>query len=95
MAQPEPRWHPILAAREGPVGTWRMIDTLGAEYGVIRLVRVAGTPVYVATMRGQDIGSGNSLRLACERVHAAFLQSGQPGGRIGWESETAADRRRA
>ena len=81
MARDErPAWHPILAAQEFPVGTWRMIDTLEREYGVIRLVRLDGEPQYRCEFRGELLGYANSLRFACERVQLAFVQSGQPGG---------------
>jgi len=88
-----PTWHPMLAAVEGPVGTWRMIDSLGKEYGTIRLVRIDGEPTYIATMRGRDIGSGYSFRRACEQVHRAFVHSVGQRGRIGFEPQADADAR--
>lgn len=33
-------WHPILAAVEGPTGTWRLVDPQGREYGRVELRRV-------------------------------------------------------
>lgn len=78
MARDEPRWHPILAAREGPVGTWKMVDPSGHEYGLVRLVRVDGVPTYRAEYAGSHLGYGGSLRLACERVHDAYLRAHGP-----------------
>ena len=31
-------WHPLLAAVEGPVGTWTMTAPDGSPYGIIRLL---------------------------------------------------------
>ena len=66
MARNEPRWHPIMSAVEGPVGVWRMIDPLGKEYGVVRLVRVDGVLTDRAEHAGEHLGYGGSLRLALE-----------------------------
>ena len=73
-------WHPILATREDTPGVWRMLDSYDREYGLIRLVRVNGEPSYRCEFRGDLLGYANSLRLGCERVQFAFVQSGQPGG---------------
>lgn len=71
-----------MAAKEGPPGTWHLIDGLGKPYAVIQLRRVmGGSDVrYRVTFRGDVIGWATSLRLACERAHAAFLRSHGPGG---------------
>lgn len=78
-------WHPILAAVEGPPGTWRMIDPRGFDYGLIEIRRVNGGAEvrYKAQHRGEVIGWSNSLRLACERVHQAYLRAMGPGLRSG------------
>lgn len=81
MARDEPRWHPIMAAVEAPVGTWRMVDSQGREYGLVRLVRVGGEPMYRAELAGEHLGYGNSLRVACERVHHEFIRAHAPPGR--------------
>lgn len=75
-------WHPILSAVEGPTGTWCMVDAQGREYGRIEIRRVMnGTDVrYRAVYRGDVIGWATSLRLACERVHGAFVRAHGPGG---------------
>jgi hypothetical protein len=75
-------WHPILAAAEGPTGTWRLLDGFGHEYGRIEIRRVMnGTDVrYKAIWRGDVIGWATTLREACERVHQAYLQAHGPGG---------------
>jgi len=91
--QDRPKGHPILATVEGPVGTWRMIDSLGNEYGLIRLVRLDGQPLYRTEFRGEHLGYGGTLRSSCERVHAALIQSGRPAARIGFETEASADAR--
>lgn len=93
MARDAPRWHPLLAAQEGPVGTWRMIDSLGTQYGLIRLVRLNGEPRYRTEFRGVLLGYGGSLSSSCERIHHALVAAAAPGGRIGWESLEAAARR--
>ena len=90
LARDRQPWHPLLAAVEGPVGTWRMIDSLDHEYGVIRLVRVDGQPLYRVEFRGVHLGYGGTLRSSCERVHRALIDAGKPSGRIGWESQEEA-----
>jgi len=80
MARDGPRWHPLLAAVEGPLGTWRMLDPEGREYGVIRLVRVDGQPKYRAEFRGELIGYGGTLRAACEHVHHQYIAAHAPQG---------------
>lgn len=75
-------WHPIMAAVEGPTGTWRMIDPQDREYGVIEIRRVMnGEQVaYRVTMRGEVIGWAHTLRLACHKVHVTYLATmGNPG----------------
>ncbi|GAA1944663.1 hypothetical protein [Microbacterium deminutum] len=76
------KWHPILEAVEGPTGTWRMIDRTGKQYGTIELRRVMnGTDTrYRVMFRDDVIGWATSLKLACEKVHRAFLRSHGPGG---------------
>lgn len=70
----------MLATVEAPLGTWRMLDPEGREYGVIRLVRVAGEPKYRAEFRGEHIGYGGTLCVACERVHYEHLAAHAPRG---------------
>jgi len=75
-------WHPIMAAVQGPTGTWRMIDAQGREYGVIEIRRVMnGEQVaYRANFRVEVIGSAHTLRLACHKIHVAYLATmGNPG----------------
>ena len=76
------QWHPILAAVEGPTGTWRMIVPHGYEYGRVEIRRVPPEDrvVYKAVQGGELIGWSDTLRLACFRVHMAFLSSLRPGG---------------
>jgi hypothetical protein len=89
-------WHPILAAVEGPTGTWRMLDGLGKQYGTIEIRRVMNNTDsrYRVMFRGDVIGWATSLRLACEQVHAAFLRAHGPrGGPIaGWGEAPARER---
>lgn len=75
-------WNPILAAVEGPTGTWRLVDPSGDEYGVVEIRRVRnGTDVrYKATHRGEILGWSTTLRLACEQIHRAYLRAHGPGG---------------
>lgn len=77
-----PDWHPILCAVEGPTGTWRMVDAQGRAYGHIEIRRIMnGTDVrYKTVYRGEVIGWATSLRVACERVHGAFVRAHGPGG---------------
>lgn len=87
----EPRWHPILAAVEGPTGTWRMVAPDGTEYGTIELRRVMnGTDLrYKATRGGEVLGWSVTLREACRQVHMAYVRAHGPAARSGapapWE----------
>lgn len=100
MRDDEPRWHPIMAAHEGPTGVWRMIDPMGKEYGRIELRRVNdGSEVRykavwrdeVLGWRDEVLGWATSLREACDRVHYAYIRDHSPGFRSGapqeWELE--------
>jgi hypothetical protein len=75
-------WHPILAAVEGPAGTWRMVAPDGREYGVVEIRRVMnGSDVrYRASRRGEVLGWATSLREACSRLHHDYLAAHGPGG---------------
>lgn len=77
------KWHPIMAAIEGPTGVWIMADPQGREYGRIEIRRVMGGAEtrYKAIWRGEVIGWATSLKTACERVHAAYIAAHGPGGR--------------
>lgn len=68
-------WHPIMAAVEGPTGTWRMVDPHGREYGRVEIRRVMnGQQVaYKAVHRSEVIGWAHTLRLACHKIHMAHL----------------------
>ena len=92
------KWHPILAAVEGPTGTWRMLDGLGKQYGTIEIRRVMNDTDtrYRVTFRDEVIGWATTLRLACEQVHAAFLRAHGPGGGpiAGWGEAPAPGRPR-
>lgn len=70
-------WHPILAAVEGPTGTWRMVDPDGREYGRIEIRRVMnGTDVrYRCERHGEVVGWATTLREAATRLHMAYLAS--------------------
>jgi hypothetical protein len=87
------QWHPILAAVEGPTGTWRLVDGLDKPYGTIEIRRVMnGTDTrYRVMFRGDVIGWAMTLRIACEQAHAAFLRAHGPGGGpiAGWGERPA------
>ena len=56
MAEPR-RWHPLIAAQEGPTGTWTLVDAFDRVYGTIEIRRVNATDVrYRASFRGEVIG---------------------------------------
>jgi hypothetical protein len=75
------RWHPLLAAQEGPTGTWSLLDGSDRVYGSIEIRHVNATDVrYRASFQGEVIGWSTTLRLACERVHAEFLRNHGPNG---------------
>ncbi|WP_141144842.1 hypothetical protein [Schumannella sp. 10F1B-5-1] len=35
----EPRWHPVLATRESPTGTWTLVAPDSREYGRVQILR--------------------------------------------------------
>jgi hypothetical protein len=75
------RWHPLLAAEEGPTGTWSFVDAFDRTYDTIELRRVSATDLrYRVCFRGEVIGWSTTLRLACERLHAEFLRNHGPSG---------------
>jgi hypothetical protein len=57
-----------------------MVDPDGVEYGRIELRRVADGARYKALRDGEILGWASSLRVACERVHTAYLRSHGPQG---------------
>jgi hypothetical protein len=70
------RWHPLLAAQENPTGSWSLLDAYDRVYGTIEIRRVSDDDVrYHVSFHGEVIGWSDTLRLACERVHAEFLRS--------------------
>ncbi|MFE1644122.1 hypothetical protein ACFM35_00900 [Microbacterium sp. P01] len=75
----EPHWHPLYAARELEPGVWVLTDAQDREYGRIEIRRVtAGVVRYRCAYRGELLGWSTTLRLACERVHRAFISSHGP-----------------
>lgn len=66
-----------------------MMDPDGTPYGTVEIRRVQhGAQVrYRAIWRGDVLGWSTSLRLACERVHAAYVRThGPQGGPVArWE----------
>lgn len=78
MPDHRPRWHPFLGTEEREPGTWTLIDSLGVEYGLVRIIRVQGEVGYRAEFRGHLVGHYLTLRTALERTHQVFVKSGQP-----------------
>lgn len=75
------RWHPLLAAREGPTGAWSLVDAFDRVYRTIELRRVSATDLrYRVSFRGDAIGWSTTLRIAGERLHAEFLRNHGPNG---------------
>lgn len=90
----DPRWHPVMSAVEGPPGFWRLVDALGRGYGTAELRRVKGGEVrYRVEFRGELIGWATTLRLACERIHAAYLREHGPSMSSGAPDATELARR--
>ncbi|GAA1470289.1 hypothetical protein [Microbacterium thalassium] len=76
-----PDWHPILDAVEDPPGTFHVLDSQGREYGIAKLRRVGEDRLrYRAEYRGELAGWATSARVACERIHAAYLLAHGPQG---------------
>jgi hypothetical protein len=73
-------WHPILEVREPIPGHWQLHDGVQRLYGDIRLVKRGGELGYRADRVHKDgsvelVGYYMSLRVSCEKVHAAFIRS--------------------
>jgi hypothetical protein len=77
-------WHPLLAAVEGPVGTWVMTAPDGARYGIIRQLELGGERGYravtwaEASHERQLIGYYRTLRAAAMATHRRYLASHGP-----------------
>lgn len=76
----------MLAAVEGPPGTWRIVEPHGREYGLIGIRRVeGGLFAYRAEGNGVVLRWATSLRLACLKVHRHMLEGLAPGGGPAWD----------
>ena len=75
MARDERRWHPFMASDERTPGVWTLVDSMGRDYGQVRIVRIGAEVGYVAEHRGQLVGRYTKLRAALEAVHHAFIRS--------------------
>lgn len=79
-------WHPLLAAIEGPAGTWTMTAPDGGRYGVIRMLQLGGETGYRAVTwaeRSADrelIGYYRTLRAAATATHRRYLSRHGPRG---------------
>lgn len=80
MAETLPRWHPFLAASERTPGIWTLADSVGHDYGTVRIVRVGAEVGYLGTFRDVPVGRYTTLRAALEHVHLAFIRAHAPGG---------------
>lgn len=88
------RWHSLLAAQEGPTGTWSLVHAFDRVYGTIELRRVSANDLrYRVSFRGEVIGWSTTLRLACEWVHAEFPAQPTPERRT--HRELGRDRSRS
>jgi hypothetical protein len=76
----KPRWHPWFAAEEREPGVWTLVDSMGRDYGVVRIVRVGSEVGYTAVMRDTPVGRFTTLRAGLEAVHGAFIRDHAPGG---------------
>ncbi|UOE45460.1 hypothetical protein [Agromyces larvae] len=88
-ARQELRWHPLQAADEIEVGVWRMVDSLGREYGEVRLVRRGPEIGYRAEYWPERhprelVGYFRTLRASCEQVHQAQVHDNGRGRRDGF-----------
>lgn len=94
-----PDWHPMLAAVEISPGTWHMVEPAGKRYGTIEIRRTVDGIRYRAVHHAGDgdrlLGWGTSLRLACERVHRAYLSAMSPasGPNEGWPAHPSNPKR--
>lgn len=75
-----PRWHPLLAAEERQPGVWTLVDSMGHDYGRVRIVRIGIEVGYVAELGEHPTGRYRTLRAALEAVHGAFVRAHAPGG---------------
>lgn len=70
-------WHPLLNADERTPGIWTMVDSEGAAYGGVRIVRQGSEVYYLGQFRGNPIGRFDRLRPAVENVHLAYVRATQ------------------
>lgn len=82
----EPKWHPILQAREYEPGKWVMHDTMNRPYALIDFVRRGDQLGYRVDAWKQIPGERNtigyfrSLHGAAARAHTAWVNRGVPHG---------------
>lgn len=79
------KWHPMLGTVEAEPGVWRMVDSLGHQYGSVELRRVTGgLKRYRCEQAGELIGWATTLRHACAQVHDAFVRTQGPAPFAGY-----------
>jgi hypothetical protein len=77
----EPKWHPLMAAREVAPGHWFMIADLGEKYGEITFVRRGDQLGYRADRTDdagaviKHVGYYTTLKRATWEIHSAYLRS--------------------
>ncbi|SIN72988.1 hypothetical protein SAMN05443544_0594 [Agromyces cerinus subsp. cerinus] len=76
----EPKWHPFMATEERSPGVWTLVDSMGRDYGEVRIVRIGSEVGYVGSLRGTPVGRWTTLRVSLENVHLAFIRDHAPGG---------------
>ncbi|MDT0179184.1 hypothetical protein Q9S36_03045 [Microbacterium sp. ARD31] len=72
-------WHPMLAAEEGPPGTWVMVAPFGEQYGRVEIRRQGDRVFYRALHRDRELIECSTLRAATMLIHRAYIATLSPG----------------
>lgn len=72
-------WHPMLAAEEGPPGTWTMLAPFGEVYGRVEIRREGDRVFYRSWFRDTELIQTATLRAATMLVHRAYIATLSPG----------------
>ena len=81
----EPKWHPIMAAREPEPGVWYMVDSKEKCYWIIRIIRKGDEVGYrVVTWAPEPgdrqlIGYYRTLMGAASAAHTNLISQASPG----------------
>lgn len=70
---------PSLPPRNACPGTWTFVDSIGDNYGRVRIVRIGDEVGFIAELGPEPVGRYLTLRAGLEAVHRALVHAHAPG----------------